>query len=171
MNTTDRVSRKADDTITSTERWGPRLCTEDQNQSHNKVQYIFVYGLLFAPARTQTVYTSVFQLWFQGWELLVYTIGSQRRGQAPYRARGTQPVKLISISINKVFKIKLIIWLKTTKLNIYNLNVSKTTWYLEVGAQRQPHLDVLHFLQSKMGNFRLPGPACWSQVTKEFGKQ
>lgn len=43
--------------------------------------------------------------------------------------------------------------------------------YLQVGAQRQPHLDVLHLLQSKMRDFRLAGSAGRRQVAEEFGEQ
>lgn len=42
---------------------------------------------------------------------------------------------------------------------------------LEERSKWKPHLDVLHFLQSKVRDCRFFGFACWRDVTEEFGEE
>lgn len=95
MKTTDRVSRKAEETMTSTDRCGPLLCEgEGRNEGGADAER---------------------------WR------GERRRG--------------------------------------------RESAYLQVGAEREPHLDVLHLLESEVRDLGLAGSAGRREVAKEFGEQ
>lgn len=107
MNEMESASRKIVETMTSTERCGPRLCKEErESDAHLQTKPVTNLGG-------------------------VGGVKKQLKNRNGLKQHDTNP---------------------------------------QEGAQWQPHLYVLHFLQPEMRDLRLFGLASWSEVAEELGK-